>query len=65
VEKREGKRPRVRPRRRWVDNTTMDLQEVECGVMDRIELAQEGGVAGTCECCNEPSGSTKCGQFLD
>jgi len=33
--------------------------------MDWIELAQEGQVAGTCECGNEASGSTKCGEFLD
>jgi hypothetical protein len=24
-----------------------------------------GTVAGTCECGNEPSGSVKCGEFLD
>ena len=24
-----------------------------------------GQVAGTCECGNEPSGSVKCGKFLD
>ena len=34
VGKPEGKRPMGRPRRRWVDNITMDLQEVECGYMD-------------------------------
>jgi hypothetical protein len=28
VEKPEGKRPLGRPRRRWEDNITMDLQEV-------------------------------------
>jgi hypothetical protein len=38
----EGKRPLGRPRRRWEDNIKMDLQEVECGVIDWIELAQEG-----------------------
>ena len=27
-----------RPRRRWEDNIKMDLQEVGCGVMDRIDL---------------------------
>jgi hypothetical protein len=31
VAKPEGKRPRGRPRRRWEDNITMDLQEVGCG----------------------------------
>jgi hypothetical protein len=40
VGKHEGKRPLGRPRRRW-DNSKMDLQEVECGVMDWIELAQD------------------------
>ena len=29
------------PRRRWVDNIRMDLQEVGCGYMDWIGLAQE------------------------
>jgi len=27
----EGRRPLGRPRRRWVDNIRMDLQEVGCG----------------------------------
>ena len=38
--KPEGKRPLGRPRRRWEDNIKMDLQEVGCGGMDWIELAQ-------------------------
>jgi len=41
VEKPEGKRPLGRPRRRWVDNIRMDLQEVGCGFMDWIGLAQD------------------------
>jgi hypothetical protein len=32
--KPEGKKPMERPRRRWEDNTEMDLQEVGCGGMD-------------------------------
>ena len=32
VGKPEGKRPLGRPRRRWVDNIRMDLQEVGCGL---------------------------------
>ena len=31
VGKPEGRRPLKRPRRRWVDNIRMDLQEVGCG----------------------------------
>ena len=41
VEKPEGKRPLGRPRRRWVNNIRMDLQEVRCGHMDWIWLAQD------------------------
>jgi len=48
VGKPEGKRPLGRHRRRWDDNIKMDFQEVGCGVMDCIELAQD----------NEDSGET-------
>jgi len=41
VGKHEGKRPLGRPRRRWEDNIKMDLQEVGCGGMDWMELAQD------------------------
>ena len=41
VGKPEGKRPLGRPRRRWVDNIRMVLQEVGCGCMDWIGLAQD------------------------
>ena len=30
-----------RPRRRWEVNIKMDLQEVECGGVDWIKLAQD------------------------
>jgi hypothetical protein len=49
VGKLEGKCPLERPRRRWEDNINMDLREI--GFY---------GVDG-----NEPSGSIKCGEFLD
>ena len=39
VGKPEGKRPFVRPRRRWENNIKMDLQEVGWGG-DWMELAQ-------------------------
>jgi hypothetical protein len=38
--KPEGKRPRERPRRRWVDNIKMDLREIGRGGMDWIDLAK-------------------------
>jgi len=60
--KPEGKRPMGRPRRRWVDNIRTDLQEVGCGYMDWMGLAQD---REACKCGNEPSGSVKCGEFLD
>jgi hypothetical protein len=62
VGKPEGQRSLGRPRCRWEDNSQMDLQDVRCGGMDWIELAQ---VLGTCDCSNELSGSIKCAEFLD
>jgi len=41
VGRTEVKRPLGRPRLRWKDNIKLDLQEVGCGGMDWIELAQD------------------------
>ena len=41
VGKPEGKKPLGGPRRRWVDNIRMDLEEVGCGYVDWIGLAQD------------------------
>ena len=41
VGKPEGRRPVRRPRHKWDDDIKMDLQEVGCGGMDWIDLAQE------------------------
>jgi hypothetical protein len=41
VGKPEGKRPLGRPRRRWIDNTRMDLGEVKWDDVVWIGLAQE------------------------
>ena len=40
VGKPEGRRSLGRPRIKWVDNIRMDIQEVGCGYMDWIGLAQ-------------------------
>ena len=39
--KPEGKRPLGRSRRKWLDNIRNHLQEVGCGYMDCIGLAQD------------------------
>jgi hypothetical protein len=41
VGKPECKRPLGKSRRRWEYNIKMDVQEVGCGGMDWIELAQD------------------------
>jgi hypothetical protein len=41
VGKPEGKRPLGRPRHRWENNINADIQEVGCGGMDWIELAED------------------------
>jgi hypothetical protein len=43
VVKPERKRPLGRFRRRWEDNIKLDLQELECGDIEWIELAQDRG----------------------
>ena len=37
----DGKRPLGRPKRRWKNTIKMNLQDVGCEGMDRIELAQD------------------------
>jgi len=41
VKKPQGKRSLGRPGHRWEDNIAVDFQEVGCGGMDWIELAQD------------------------
>jgi len=41
VGKPVGRRPLGRPRLRWVDNITLDLQEVACGYVDWIGLVED------------------------
>ena len=64
VEKPEGRRPLGRPWRRWEDNIKMDLQEVCCGAINWIELAQDRHRwRAVVNADNEPSGSIKCGEL--
>jgi hypothetical protein len=42
MRKPEGKRPLIRPERRWEDNIKMDLRGIGWGGMDWIDLAQDG-----------------------
>ena len=65
VGKPQGNRTLGRPRRRWEDNITMDLQEVGCGGMDRIDLAQNRKRWQTLMNAVMNSGSIKCGEFLE
>jgi len=41
VGKPEGNRQLERPRRRWEDNIKIEIQEMGCGVMEWIDLAQD------------------------
>jgi hypothetical protein len=41
VGKPERKRPLGRPRRRWVNNITMDLRKIGWNVMDWVHVAQD------------------------
>ena len=59
VAKPEGKMTLGRPRRRWMDNIRTVLQEVGCGYMDWIGLAQDRDRWRTLV------SSEKCGEFLD
>ena len=57
VRKAEGKRPLGRRRPQWEDNWILRIWTASSWLRT--------GTGGTCECGNEPSGSIKCGEFLD
>jgi hypothetical protein len=51
----------LKDRRRWEDNTKMDLHELGRGAIDWIDLR----IGTFCECGSKPSGFIKCGECLD
>jgi len=51
---------------RWEDNIMMDVQEVGWGDMDSIDPAQDRDrLRALANWDKEPSGSIKCGEFLE
>jgi hypothetical protein len=61
VGKPEGKRTLEKHRHKWEDNIKMNLREMGWGCMDWIYQPQyRDQWRGSCECDNEPSGSTRC-----
>ena len=66
VGKLEGKRPLGRPRCRWEDNIKTGLQEVGCGGVDWINLAQDRDRwRALVNAVMNLRGFIKCGEFLD
>ena len=65
VGKPEGKRPLGRPRRRWVDNIKMELQEVRGSCGDWMELAQDRDRWRALVSAVMKFRVPKCGEFLD
>jgi hypothetical protein len=65
IGKPERKRPLGRPKYRWEDNIIMDLKEMACKDMARINLAQERKKwRALNECGNEIWGSTEAENLL-
>jgi hypothetical protein len=64
VKKPKGRRPPERSRRRWEDNIKTNLREVEGGHGLDLYGSEQGPVACSCKCSNEPPSSIKCGKFF-
>jgi hypothetical protein len=65
VRKAEGMRSLGRPRRIWEDNIKMDLREIGWGNGRDQSGPGQGQLVGSCEYGDKPSGSIKCGEFLE
>jgi len=65
VGKPDGKRPCGRPRLRWRIILRWTFRKWDGRAWTGLIWLRIGQVAGTCKCDNEPSGSIKCGAFLN
>ena len=65
VGKSEGGRRLVRRKRRLKDNIKVGLKEVRWEHGLDWSGSEQGQVVSSFECGNEPSGSVKCGEFID
>jgi hypothetical protein len=63
--KPEGKTEFGRFRRRWVNNTKMDFEEIEWEAVHRMSGSGQGKLAGSCEGGNELTVSIKCWEYLN
>jgi hypothetical protein len=64
--KPEGKRKLGKPRRRWVNNTIMDLREIGWDNMNWIDLAQDRAQwRALVNTVKELSGTIKCWEVLE
>jgi hypothetical protein len=65
IGKPDGKRPLLRPRRRYEDNIRMDLVKRDGRMWTGFVWFRTGTMTGCCEHDNEPLGSAKGGYFHD
>ena len=65
VGRSEEKRSLGRPIHRWEDKIKMFFNKWDEEAWTECSGSEEVQVAGSCECCNEPPDSIKCGEFLD
>jgi hypothetical protein len=65
MERPEGKETFGRPRCKWENNIKKYLQEVVWKALWGLIWLRIGTGESPCECGNEPSGSIKCGEYLD
>jgi hypothetical protein len=64
-ENQKEERPLGRPRRRWMDNIEMDIEEIRLMVWCELIWLRIGVVNGSCERGNEFSGSLKCWEVVE